>query len=276
MFDKLREKVHGGDEKSASFDGNHQQVAPAYGSASSNQAPPPFQTRFASMSLHSADDLRFLNFPDQVIEECRTTIRKLYPIQREGMYGNSREFKLEGYPWVSTSTDGMQARRLIAALLGTLHRMGWIMTLNTDVSRSKADKDTLLFRHQSPAPAPCDWGCISFSRSDRMRLIDMSPEVCEKLPARLGQQWVSKVSQYAPGIQEIKFHGYPWAVSGKATMSVRELLLTMLAMLEEEGWTVYASIDQDAGGGENSSGTDTWHCCRPQGWVRGAPVYHGR
>lgn len=155
-------------------------------------------------------------------------------------------------------SDAMEARRLVAALFGTLHSMGWVLTLNTDVSKTLSDKDTLLFRYQSPAPAPCDWASISFSRSDRIRIVDASPEVNQALPARLGQEWVSKVSQYAPGIQEIKFHGYPWAAGGKETMRVRELLLTMLSTLEEEGWTVYASIDQSASGGsQNTSETDS-------------------
>lgn len=263
MFDKLREKAHGRDEKRPSFDGTHHQQepqpAPAY-AASARQGPPPFQTQFASMSMHSTDDLRFLHFPPQVVDLCRNTVLSTWRggIQKEGMYGNSQEFKLSGYPWSAMGSDAMDARRLIAALLGTLHGIGWVLSLNTDVSKSPNDKDTLLFRYQFPAPAPCDWCSISFSRSDRMRLIDISPEVCLMLPARLGQEWVSKVSQYGPGIQEIKFHGYPWAAGGKETMRVRELLLTILGALEEEGWTVYARIDQSASGGsQNTSETDT-------------------
>ncbi|KAJ8118958.1 hypothetical protein OPT61_g159 [Boeremia exigua] len=273
MFDKLREKAHGRDEKRPSFDGYQQQApapAPAYGASSSYQPPPSFQTRFASMSMHSTDDLRFLYFPPQVIDQCRNTVQGVWRggIQRESMYGNSQEFKLSGYPWSAMGSDAMEARRLVAALLGTLHTMGWVLTLNTDVSKSPSDKDTLLFRYQSPAPAPCDWCSIAFSRSDRIRLVDSSPEVCQALQTRLGQDWVSKVSQYAPGIQEIKFHGYPWSAGGKETMRVRELLLTMLTTLEEEGWTVYASIDQSASGGDNTSETDSWHCCRLKGWVK--------
>lgn len=260
MFDRLREKAHGRDEKRPSSDGypqpQQQAPAPAYGTAQSYQAPPPFQTHFASMSMHSTDDLRFLHFPPQVVDQCRNTVQGVWKggIQREGTYGKSHEFKLSGYPWSTMGSEALDARRLVAALLGTLHSMGWVLTLNTDVSKTANDKDTLLFRYQSPAPAPCDWCSISFSRGDRLRLIDASPEVCQTLPARLGQEWVSKVSQYAPGIQEIKFHGNPWSAYGKETMRTRELLLTMLATLEEEGWTVYASIDQSASG--DTSETD--------------------
>lgn len=211
------------------------------------------------MSMHATDDLRFLNFPPEVIDQCRNTVTSVWTggIQREGTYGNSHEFKLSGYPWSAMGSDAMQSRRMIAALLGTLHGLGWVLTLNTDVSKSVNDKDTLLFRYQSPPPAPCDWSCISFSRADRMRLVDVGPEVLQALTARLGNEWVSKVSTYAPGIAEIKFHGYPWSTGGKETMRVREMLLTLLSTLEEEGWTVYASIDQSASGNSNQSETDT-------------------
>lgn len=210
--------------------------------------------------MHSADDIRLLQFPPHVVDQCRNTVLSVWRggIQREGMYGNSQEFKLSGYPWSTVRSDAMEACRLIAALLGTLHGMGWVMSLSTDVSKNVNDKDTLLFRYQSPAPAPCDWCSISFSGADKIRLIDASPEVSQVLPARLGVEWVSKVSQYAPGIQEIKLHGYPWSATGKETMRTRELLLTMLGTLEEEGWTVYASVDQSiAGGGQSTSETDT-------------------
>lgn len=209
--------------------------------------------------MHSTDNLRFLRFPPQVVDHCRNTVLSVWRggIQKEGMYGNSQEFKLQGYPWSALGSDSMQARRLVTALLVTLHDLGWVFMLNTDVSKNAGDKDTLLFRYQTPAPAPCDWFSISFSSADRIRLIDASLEVCQALPARLGPQWVDKKSQYAPGIKEIKLHGHPWAAGGKETMRVRELLLTMLETLEAEGWTVYASIDQSMSGGGHTTETDT-------------------
>jgi hypothetical protein len=263
MFDRLREKSRSRDEKRQSYDGSSQQQqftpAPAYEAKPSYSSPPAFQTRFASMSLHTVDDLRFLRFPPQVVDQCRNTVLSVWKrgIQKEGMYGNSQEFKLHGYPWQAQGKDAMEARRLINALLATLHSLGWVLMLNTDVSKNLSDKDTLLFRYQSPAPAPCDWCSISFTRLDRIRLIDTPPEIVHTLPARLGPEWVDKQSEYAPGIQDIKLRGYPWSASGKETMRVRELLLTMLETLEEEGWTVYASIDQSGGANQQSSETDT-------------------
>jgi hypothetical protein len=61
---------------------------------------------------------------------------------------------------------------------------------------------------------------------------------------------------YLPGVHEIKLHGAPWFASGEETMRARDLLLTLMETLEEEGWTVYASIDQDHDGSGNGE-TDT-------------------
>ena len=66
----------------------------------------------------------------------------------------------------------------------------------------------------------------------------------------------------------------------------------MLSVLEVHGFKLYISLDQSNGVspapglyrqmanernvrqvGERSSETDTWYCCRPQGWVPGMQVY---
>jgi hypothetical protein len=59
-----------------------------------------------------------------------------------------------------------------------------------------------------------------------------------------------------PGVYEIKCYGSPWLASGEETMRAREMLLILMEELEEEGWTVYASIDQESSGG-NYGETDT-------------------
>ncbi|KAF2472852.1 uncharacterized protein BDR25DRAFT_219429 [Lindgomyces ingoldianus] len=236
---------------------------------------PGFQTRFASLSLHMEDRLRFLRFPPDVVNTCRQTIVTTWKrgIQGERVYAGSYEFKTMGHPWRGAGDEAMEARRLVCALLGTLHTMGWVLTLNTDVSKSVRDKDTLLFRHQIPAPAECEWGCVAFSKTDRIRFIDLPPEICGAVASKIDQSWVKEQSIYMQGVYEIRLHGSPWYSNGTDTMKVRELLLVLLETLEEEGWTVYASIDQK-NGTENTTETDTWHCSKPKGWVKGTPVYH--
>lgn len=60
----------------------------------------------------------------------------------------------------------------MCAVLAALHTLGWVVTLSTDISKNEYDKDTILFRHQEPAPAECDWGCIAFSKKDRLRFLN--------------------------------------------------------------------------------------------------------
>ena len=278
MFDKIRGKSPARHDKKDSSDFSRNPYpapAPAYEESSSLvPAPTPFQTRFASLSLHMDDRLRFLRFPPEIISQCRTTILRTWPkgIQEERPYGGSHEIKLNGYPWRGVGKETAEARRLIYSLLATLHSVGWILTLNTDISKTVTDKDSLLFRHQNPPPAPADWCSIAFSRKDRIRFIDAPVQLYQSLPGKLGT-WVQAQKEYAPGVWEMKLQGYPWMTGGTVTMRVRELLLTLMETLEEEGWSVYASIDQKASGGDGGE-TDTWHLCRPKDWVRGAPVYH--
>jgi hypothetical protein len=132
------------------------------------------QTRFASVSMHMEDRLRFLNFPEYIVGMCRTTIQAVWQrgIQSEREYGGSREIKVYGHPWRGSGAEAIQARRLICALFRTLHSQGWVLMLSTDISKKNSDKDTLMFRHQVPPPVDCDWCCIAFSKFDRIKFID--------------------------------------------------------------------------------------------------------
>jgi hypothetical protein len=161
------------------------------------------------------------------------------------------------------------------SLLSTLHAEGWVLCINTDISKTVTDKDTLLFRYQSPVPAPQEWAAIAFSRIDRLRLIDFpSPPstspLISSLSSKLGKEWIDKQSEYAPSVWEMKLNGYPWQATGKDTMRVRELLMVLVETLEQEGWSVYASIDQK---GSGEAECETWFCCRVKGWEKGMGVY---
>jgi len=75
-----------------------------------------------------------------------------------------------------------------------------------------------------------------------------------------------------PGVYKFKLHGSPWRAFGEETMDTRRLLLVLLEVLEEFGFTVYGSIDQKIG--VEGRDLDTWHCCRSKAWQRGMPVFH--
>jgi hypothetical protein len=165
------------EKPSNNYSSNISQPPPPTYTASTNPSSttPIFQTRFASISLHMTDRLRFLRFPPDIIQSCHQTVHSTWKrgIQHSRPYGRSHELKLSGNPWRGGWSDqAIEARRLMYALLGTLHSLGWVMTLSTDISKKERDKDALLFRYQDPAPAECEWAAIGFLGTDRLRFID--------------------------------------------------------------------------------------------------------
>ena len=76
------------------------------------------------------------------------------------------------------------------------------------------------------------------------------------MASRLRNGAVQAKSMYMPGVPEIKLYGTPWLANGESTMLARDILLVLIEVLEEEGWTVYASIDQKTTAGDYSE-TDT-------------------
>lgn len=237
--------------------------------------PPPFSTNFASVSLHMSDRVRLLQLPMEQRDAIRNTIKQTWPrgIQNERDYHGSWEFKMSGNPWSPYGENALYARRLTRGILATLYEAGWVLYIATDISRNPGDKDNLFFRHQSPAPTPCEWFSITFSKGDRIRLIDAPQEVLQDTLAILRAETQRHEPYRIPGVYEIKLNGWPFAASGGSTMVSRSICLKLFSMFEQHGFTVSASLDQKYGGG-NGEETDTWHLSRPIGWAPGAPVYH--
>ena len=49
-------------------------------------------------------------------------------------------------------------------------------------------------------------------------------------------------------------------------MVVKLLLLKLVETLERQGWSLYASVDQNAASVGPSGKTDSWYCSRKKGW----------
>lgn len=236
-----------------------------------------FHSKFASLSLYQHDKICLLDFPDEAIQVVKQAIQTDWPhgLQDFRTVHNSLELKLKGLPWLGFGSDSMHARRFIRKLFEALFDAGWILSLSTNVSKKNKDKDTLIFRYQSPPPKPRDWICVAFSKRDRLRIMDAPAELTNAIHDGIRDQIQEKVSHPISGVWEVKLKGWPWH-SGHSdeVIKARRLLLRLVALLESHGFTVYASIDQKADLDSDKGETDTWHCCRPKDWEMGAPVYH--
>ncbi|KAH8586455.1 hypothetical protein B0O99DRAFT_644396 [Bisporella sp. PMI_857] len=239
---------------------------------------PGFSTTFASVSLHRRDTLRFLRFPQQDVEGLRRIIRSAWAkgIQEERIYGGSHEIKLYGNPWGSAYSDSVTSRILMLEVFAYLFSIGWILHASTDVSKKQWDKDTLIFRKQQTPPPPSEWISVSFHRMDRLRLTGATPqltnmfrEVLQSMRRLQSEEWKDR----ALNAYEFKIVGYPWSANGEETMVTRMLILKMLDTLERDGWSLYASIDQNVSA-EDTSEADCWYCVRDKAWMPGGSVFH--
>jgi hypothetical protein len=103
-----------------------------------------------------------------------------------------------------------------------------------------------------------------------MRLIDAPTELGQALIQAYGDKVQSH--EQSDAITMIKFRGWPWLANGTDTVQVRVLLLRLMEVLEQHGFSLYASINQDS---DSDSKADTLFCTRNLNWSPGAPVYHG-
>ncbi|TQW00487.1 hypothetical protein V2A60_001566 [Cordyceps javanica] len=259
---------------------------PAYDATvgSSSSADAPFQTSFASLSLHMSDRIRLVQFGADDVAAVRDVIRQAWRegIQAERPYSVSYEFKLRGRPWSGSGTGAyaVPAIMLMRDLFACLYARGWIMTASTDVSRKELDKDTLIFRRQAAGPPPpASWMAVSFKQGDKIRLLGAPEDLVGAVRTLLAEMRLLQahaVKDAARAQYEFKMYGYPWSASGESTMLSRLLILRLVEVLERHGWSLYASIDQNSGpsGDSSYSETDCWYCVKSSDWTPGSIIFH--
>lgn len=237
----------------------------------------PFRTTFACMSLHRSDRIRMMQFPPEDISAIRDIIKRSWSkgLQAQGPYSASYEFKLYGNPWHGQGSDAIPARIIMREILSYLFSQGWILHVNTDVSKSEFDTDSLIFRKQQSSPPSSEWVAISFNQNDRLRLIGAPQGLLADVRVLLKEMKLLQAENWKDrnlDAWEYKLHGRPWFATGEDTIKTRVLLLRLLETLERKGWSVYASIDQSTRGAGLE--TDSWYIIRDKAWVEGAAVFH--
>lgn len=246
--------------------------------SASGSAPswPAFQSQFASISLHQSDRIRFMQFPAETLAGVRDVITRSYKpgIQDERPYAGSHEIKLKGYPWESIGTYSTSSRVMMRELFSYLYSAGWIVHQTVDLSKVQFDKDTIIFRKQPVPPPQSCWFAMSFNYNDRIRLIGADRDLIGAFQGLLKSMNLYQSETWKEtDAFEFKLRGYPWMPTGEATMSMRLLILRMLELLEMNGWSIYASVDQ-SNAAANSSEADSWYLVKAADWVPGNPVFH--
>ncbi|KAJ8516782.1 hypothetical protein ONZ45_g5949 [Pleurotus djamor] len=176
--------------------------------------------KYASISMHLTDRLRFYQFSATDVDVVRDAIRQSkFDIQSEQPYFSCHEIKLRGTPWVPTNTTEVNnSRLLLCYILANLYNSGWVIRASTNVSRHAADKDNLLFRYQYPAPPLCEWFAISFMWGDRLKLLGAPMDLRLPIAEMLG-----------PLLQK----------------EAKIIVLRLIEVLEMNGVLLYVSVDNN-------------------------------
>ncbi|KAF4337307.1 hypothetical protein FBEOM_8820 [Fusarium beomiforme] len=250
-------------------------------------SPPTFKTKFACMTFNKSDRIRLINFTEAEVLGIEEVIATHWPqgVVHIKPYGEAMEFWLRGRPWSHRAGGNDDSRRLILRILEKLFDMGWVLQGSMEMTIKSVSKgkiftrimgwtdhlDTLIFRKQDPVPPPCDWICISFDNSDKLKIVDAPPK---DLTDAILQTFGRDVRRREITDDRFKVHlaDVPWNPSGTDTVKTRILLLKLIETLERFGFTIYATIGSK---GEDEEGAqDLLVCQRQKDWAPGAPIWH--
>ncbi|KAH7363432.1 hypothetical protein B0T11DRAFT_329406 [Plectosphaerella cucumerina] len=220
-----------------------------------------------------SDRIRLIDYPAEDVRAVQEAVKAHWPrgIAEVDDYSSARQIKVHGTPW-RASIDGQDASRvLILRILERLYDRGWVMQAGIDMIRKESDKDTLVMRKQTPPPPPCDWLCVSFDSSDKLKIVGSPPEALSQAIVGLYGGSIQRHEITAERLK-IKFNGMPWRPNGRDTVTTRKMLLRLIKTLEEFGFTIYASID--ISDSTDKGETDVLVVQRQKGWVPGMPIFH--
>jgi hypothetical protein len=240
--------------------------------------------KFASLSIHQTDRLRFLQFPEDIYVDAEAVITASWPpgVQAAGPYGNSYQYKLKGRPFGAMSDkEGVGCRRLIRDVLAFLRDHSWVLVTPLICNLRPDAKDTLIFRRlapDAPLPPPVEWLVVALTRSDRLRIIydvkNPNPLTADNDHDHLGVL-VTSLKKVLEGMElldkgeynndsfEFKFKGMPWNAYGEKTVTTRLMLLRLVETLDSFGWQSHAAVLQRTGT-KDIRVADTWYFVRPR------------
>ncbi|KAH8829837.1 hypothetical protein DL96DRAFT_1590601 [Flagelloscypha sp. PMI_526] len=213
-----------------------------------------------------------IKFPQEDIDAIRPVIQASWRslagdkigIQSEEVYHGSHEFKLKGYPWISTET--LSGACLMAQLIEALYNRGWSMALASDLwLKQYGSKDTLFFKRSVTPPIPCSWIFLSFQAYDEIRVSNLPKDAMEAVTNVIAGYWKIKEQHWKtrPLIptHEYKFHGNPLAPNGADTVKLPFFFLSLFEVLESLGYTIDSKVGHDLSSG--TTGMDTILLKRP-------------
>ena len=207
---------------------------------------------FIALTLAKHDRLRLINcqFLEQPLSDAVKAAGQ--NILRVEDYYNTREIVISGNPWWCSGEEAIRARRTISRIMETFNSLGWSPMTAVDISKRLSDKTTFLFQRSS-APMQVQFGAISNTDTNTMRLLDFPADIRDALVNDLKQMYgygIATIEDIGGGNVKIKFNQWCWIFQGMSKGApmyhIRAAIGSMMKTGETFGWYPTLSADISA------------------------------
>ncbi|MFH4981633.1 hypothetical protein AB6A40_008342, partial [Gnathostoma spinigerum] len=160
----------------------------------------------------------------------------------ENMYS---EVKLRGYAWLTADpSSGCEVRKILLDIFRRFHSIGYRYYATANL---KNTADCIFFISDENDVGLREYAMLSLNATDRIRLIDTSPEIIKTVHHCLEQNWskgIQSESLKNDGLYyEFKLSGRPWLSSGDEAIDSRLILTVLFQQLAAIGWGVVTALD---------------------------------
>ena len=205
------------------------------------------------------DQLHVFNADDHIVNEIRTCLAYNWPkgIQKETRVSDAFIFKLKGQPFWPQSTDHAQFVLFSCVLLKQLSQSGYIKIMSSDINWYNSLSAWFFYKSPTTVANDIEFCAVDLWGWDKLKFFNTPPEINEALKYTVYENWRGiQRSDLEHGLFTVKLKGFPWqSPSGEDGIRNRILIMKMVQVMANYGWTLYSATNIDAQ-------TDTLFFCR--------------
>ena len=160
--------------------------------------------------------------------------------------GTGWSFKLNGYPFSSTSSKpSQQSREMVMQILKNLHGIGYQVLASGTLGR-QVDRSTLFFKKSSSNVAVPQFLCVSFNDYDKIQFTNLPSHLADAIKDTIRKSWSFGIQSVdnKNGVLQFKLAGNPWSASNdKQSIKSKMLLQAIFAALHQYQWVYHVNVN---------------------------------
>ncbi|XP_063728460.1 uncharacterized protein LOC134856018, partial [Symsagittifera roscoffensis] len=196
------------------------------------------------------DQLNVFNADEQLVGQIRSCIMYNWPkgIQRESRVSDVITFKLKGNPFWPQSSDHAQFVHFACILLKELSRSGYIKIMSSDVNWYCSLSAWFFYKSPTTVANDIEFCAIDMWGWDKLKFFNLPPEINEAMKYVVFENWKGvQQARVEDNIFTMKLKGFPWQnPGGEDGVRNRLLVMKMIQVMANYGWTLYSATNIDA------------------------------